>query len=272
MVLQSRERGRFRHRPLLSAALLAAFILARGGPPAAAGEAAEEDGRVKAVIDGDTLKLADGREVRLAGILAPKPPLDAAPGRHWPLAERATAALAELALGRTVRLAYGVHKSDRYGRLVAQLHRDDGLWLEGELLARGMARVLSHKDDRTLVPEMLAREEEARAARRGLWAVRSFAVLAPQEARRHLESFELVEGSVGRVSHAGSRTFLHMGADGRDGFTAVLLPESRHLFAAAGLAPDAFAGKRLRVRGFLRWWNGPIIEVDHPEQIELLQP
>jgi len=36
---------------------------------------------------------------------------------------------------------------------------------------------------------------------------------------------------------------------------------------------EAFpSGKRVRVRGFLRWWQGAIIEVDHPEQIEVLGP
>ena len=29
-------------------------------------------------------------------------------------------------------------------------------------------------------------------------------------------------------------------------------------------------GKRIRVRGWLRSWNGPQIEASHPEQIELL--
>ena len=29
-------------------------------------------------------------------------------------------------------------------------------------------------------------------------------------------------------------------------------------------------GKRIRVRGWLRSYNGPVIDVTHPEQIELL--
>ncbi|MFI4985999.1 MAG: thermonuclease family protein [Alphaproteobacteria bacterium] len=254
---------------VFAAGLGSAAALAAAAAPAAA---ADETGSVKSVIDGDTLELADGRTVRLVGITAPKPPLDAEPGRRWPLAERATATLKELALGRALRLVYGGRKSDRYGRLLAQLYRDDGLWLQGELLARGVARVFSHKDNRALVADMLAREREAREARRGLWAVRGFTVLEPQEARRHLESFELVEGSVERVARAGSRDYLRMGADPKSGFTAVLLPESRRLFAAAGLSADGYAGRRVRVRGVLRWWDGAIIEVTHPEQIELVTP
>ena len=282
MELPSRERGRFRHVPRLRTALLAAALACLGAAspnPARAAPsaprdvlAAEETARVKAIVDGDTLALEDGRIVRLSGIMAPKPPLDAEAGRHWPLAERASAALRELALGQEVRLVYAGPKSDRYGRLVAQVYRADGTWLEGELLARGLARVLTHKDDRALAAAMLERERAARDKRRGLWATRAFQVLTPDEARRHLESFELVEGKVEQVTRSGGREFLRMGQDGRSGFTAVLLPESKHLFAAAGIAPDSLAGRRVRVRGFIRWWQGPIIEVSYPEQLELVGP
>jgi hypothetical protein len=41
-------------------------------------------------------------------------------------------------------------------------------------------------------------------------------------------------------------------------------------FAAAGIDLKGLSGKRLRVRGFLGWRNGPMIEASHPEQIELL--
>ena len=282
MELPSRERGPLRRLPpTLSVALallvaaLAAFALSAAERARAASTeapASEESARVSAVVDGETLELADGRGLRLMGIIVPMPPLDAEPGRRWPLAERASAALRELALGRTVRLVFEGPRSDRYGRLLAQVYRDDGLWLEGELIARGLARVLTHKDARALAAEMLAREREAREHRRGLWATRAFRVLAPEEARRHLDSFELVEGKIESVRKSGTREFLRMGGDQGSGCTAILLPEGRRLFAQAGMRGEALSGRRVRVRGFLRWWNGPVIEVDHPEQIEVLGP
>jgi micrococcal nuclease len=41
-------------------------------------------------------------------------------------------------------------------------------------------------------------------------------------------------------------------------------------FTAAGIDLTVRAGKRLRVRGWVMWRNGPMIEATHPEQIELL--
>ena len=42
------------------------------------------------------------------------------------------------------------------------------------------------------------------------------------------------------------------------------------VFKAAGIDPKALAGKKLRVRGWVEWRNGPMIHATHAEQIELL--
>ena len=34
---------------------------------------------------------------------------------------------------------------------------------------------------------------------------------------------------------------------------------------------DSYEGGRVRVRGWLKSFNGPMIEVTHPEQIEILK-
>ncbi len=281
MMLQSCRDARGGAANQLAAAMLATWLLAAGGAFAAESAASAPQAiaaltpggtaRVAKAIDGDTLALEDGRALRLAGIMAPKPPLDAAEGRSWPLAEAATAALAELAKGQIVTLAFDRRRTDRYGRLLAQLTREDGLWLQGELLARGMARVATTAGNRALAALMLAREAEAREARRGIWLSRAFELRAPEEARFHVESFEIVEGGVTATGHLAGRATLLLGADAKDGLTIALLPESRRLFRETGLDPQTLTGRRLRVRGFIRWWNGPLIEVSHPEQIELLE-
>jgi micrococcal nuclease len=132
--------------------------------------------------------------------------------------------------------------------------------------------VMTSPDNRALAKPMLAREAEAREAGRGIWASRAFALRKPEEARRHVESFEIVEGRVSAVGHLAGRSTLLLGTDARDGLTIALLPESRRLFREAGLDAQSLDGRRLRVRGWIRWWNGPLIEVSHPEQIEVLAP
>ncbi|HZD25183.1 MAG TPA: thermonuclease family protein [Alphaproteobacteria bacterium] len=258
---------------LLLAIVPAAAAVADPAPVLPPGLSPGGAGRAVAVVDGDTLVLDDGRQVRLVGIQAPKLPLGRPGFRAWPLAGEAKAALVALAQGRSLRLAFGGQRIDRYGRVLAHLQRvDDDLWLQGELLRRGLARVYSFRDNRAAVPEMLQLERAARAAGRGIWSDPWYAVLTPDEAGRHLDSFQLVEGVVRRAAVVRGRLYLNFGADWRRDFTVSVGPADLRLFDAAGFPAPELEGRRLRVRGWLREYNGPLIEATHPEQIELLAP
>lgn len=256
----------------LRVALLVGLLL---GPAVARAEgagdlAAAGTAQVSEILDGDTVALADGRRVRLVGIAAPSPPLGRPEEARWPLADAAKAALSELALHRTVELRLGGAATDRYGRTLAHLYREDGVWLQGELLRRGLARVASLADNRALVPEMLALEGEARAARRGIWRERYYAIRRPEEAARFIESFQLVEGTIVEATKVKGQVFLNFGPDWRTAFTIHLPRSALPLFKESGIAPLDLQGERVRVRGWLRFDRRPIVDVTHPEQIEFL--
>lgn len=246
---------------------LACAAAALAAAPAPAAEPVSQ-GRVVAVTDGDTVTLAGGAEVRLVGIQAPKLPLGRAGFAAWPLAEEAKAAAEALCLNREVRLDYGGRAVDRYGRLLAQLHTADGVWVQGAMLERGMARVYTFADNRTLAAEMLAREASARAARRGIWADPFYAVRrADDPARIPRDRFELVEGTVRAAAVVRGRGYLNFGADRRTDFTATIAPRALKSFAAI----DTYRGRTIRVRGWVESRDGPMIEATHPEQIEILR-
>ncbi|MBP2232364.1 endonuclease YncB(thermonuclease family) [Azospirillum agricola] len=230
--------------------------------------------RVTAVLDGDTLELEDGRRIRLAGIEAAKPPRNAPSDeeRRWPLAEAAAAALSELALGRLVT-THGETAPDRHGRTMAHLLRDDGLWLQAEMLARGHARVHTRPDARAYAREMLATEDGARGARRGLWRTRVYAVrdADPGALARDRDSFQIVEGRVLRVSKTGGEAYLDFGEDWRTDVTVHISRPVMRDFAKAGIDPLSYEGRRVRVRGWIGLRSGPMIDITHPEQIERLE-
>ncbi|CAO3448992.1 hypothetical protein [Azospirillum largimobile] len=240
-----------------------------------AGSASAEPLRVTAVLDGDTLELEDGRRVRLAGIEAAKPPRHANPtdGRVWPLAEAATRALSELALGRRVAL-HGPAPIDRHGRLLAHLVREDGLWLQSALVVRGLARVHTRPDARAYAAELLAGEDAARTAGRGLWRSRVYAVrdaADPDDLARDRDGFQLVEGVVLAISKSGGEAWLDFGTDWRSDVTVHIGRAAMREVTRAGIDPLSFEGRRVRVRGWITLRNGPMIEITHPEQIEKLE-
>ena len=222
---------------------------------------------VGAVVDGGEIALADGRRVRLVGIEAPHPAT--AHTRAWPYAAEAKAALEKLVLGREVELRFAGNRRDRYGRILAHVFVGKR-WVQGEMIRRGLARVASAADNRLGVAEMLAREERARQARRGIWRDHFYAVRAADEAGRYGGSFQIVEGAVVDTAKVEGQLFVNFGADWRTAFSLRLPPETLRLFRVEGLDAAALKGTRLRVRGWIRGSERPIIDVSHPEQIERL--
>lgn len=218
-----------------------------------------EKASVRAVLDGGTVTLSDGRSVVLVGIAVPR-------GRQ-PFADKAKSALEKMLVGREVELRYAGNRVDRHGRVLTQLFIGKR-WVEGEMLNRGLARVESAADNRTGIADMLAREAKARRARRGLWRDGYYAVRRAEEAGRFAESFQLVEGRLIAVGHAEGAVFLNFAEDWHRGFSLRLAPETVRLFRAEGIDPAALTGKRVRVRGFIHGSERPTIDITHPEQIE----
>lgn len=238
-------------------------------------------GTVKNIIDGRTFALDDGREVRLAAIEAPPLPApqdeDAAPGGR-----AARAALDALAGGEAVVLRRAAIATDRYQRLVAYVYtqRDgDEIFVQGELLAAGAARLGDTVGNAACAKELTRREAAARAAKLGLWADPYYDVLRADEPADVLAQrgrFALVEGTVESVHESGASIYVNFGRRWAEDFAVTILKRNARSFAAAGLDPFGLAGRRVLVRGWIEARGStaggaagsPRIEAAHPEQIE----
>jgi endonuclease YncB( thermonuclease family) len=229
-----------------------------------------ETAKVVEVIDGDTVTLDSGAEVRLVGIQSPKLPLNRRNFKEWPLAREAKEELEKLVLGQRVTLWYGGARGDRHGRTLAHIKTDDGTWAQGEMLGRGLARVYTFPDNRAVADELLGREAAARQTKRGIWALGYYKVLDAEGKVGPPDTYQLVEGTVTKAANVRGRVFLNFGTDYREDFTATISPRDVRIFTSSGLDPAALEGKRVRLRGWLYDRNGPAMDVTHPEQVELL--
>src|SRR5262249_34392776 len=202
-------------------------------------------------------------------IQAPKLPLGRPGYATWPLAPEAKAELVDLVLGREVMLGFGGARRDRNGGVLAHLFRAaDGLWIQGEMLARGLARVYTFADNRALASALYAQELNARSSRRGLWALPYYAILTADQALSARDSFALIEGQVHDARIVRGTGYLNFGPDWKTDFTIRIRPKALQLFTKEGIAVPSYSGRRVRVRGWVESLNGPMIEVTHPEQIE----
>ena len=248
-------------------------------PAVSCGGAEIARGAVGRVIDGRTFVLDDGREVRLAAIEVPPltPPMQtgAAPG-----GAAAKEALEALAGGDEVVLRRAEVLSDRYGRLVAYAYavRDgDELFVQGELIASGFARVAERAGNRACAAELVHREAAARQAKLGLWADPYYQVLnaeTPADVLAHKGRFALVEGKVVSVRESGATIYVNFGRRWSEGFAVTISKRNERIFAAAGLDLKSLTGRLVRVRGWVEERGAgdtggrPEIEAAHPEQIE----
>ncbi|MEN3950131.1 thermonuclease family protein [Iodidimonas sp. SYSU 1G8] len=259
-----------------AALLLATVMVARPGIAAAfatlPADATTGTGqaRVVSVTDGDTLVLDNGVTVRLVGLQAPKLPLDRPNFREWPLAREAKRALEELVLNKRLTLHPATTPTDRWQRTLAHLSRDDGLWVQGEMLRLGWARMYTFPDNRMLASSMRGLEREARAARRGIWRHPYYAVLTPAGAIKALNTFQLVEGKVVDAAEVKGRVYLNFGEDWKTDFTIMVPAKVKRALARQGDDPVSLEGRTVRVRGWLKSYNGPMVELTHPEQLEVL--
>ena len=223
-----------------------------------------EVGRVVEVTSGDSLTLDTGLQVRLAGIEAP-----------WgdePFAAEARAGLARLAEGKRVQLLYGGARRSKYGRALAQVKLTQGdLWLEQALLRRGLARVRTWADNRAMAPALLEDEAYARNRGLGLWRLPRYRVLLPRETEG-APGFQIVEGRVRRTTPGDDAVSLEFMDGAGERFTAAIDPKAIGDFETVGKAPGQLVGEPVRLRGPIRYGpDGPVMRLDHPEQVELLK-
>ena len=228
-----------------------------------------ETGRVSEVSGPLSLVLETGAgplEVRLAELDVPQSGGEAGSGSEG---------LQNRAQGQEVRLAYDGLRRDRYDRAIAQAYRiEDGAWLQAALVSAGEARVLSHKGNHQAAHALLELEAGAREAGLGIWADPANQVrdTHPDALAQDIGSVQLVEGRVVEVTRLRSgRTYINFGLDYRTDFTVVVEAADEAAFEEAGRPLADLAGQRIRVRGWLEAENGPLMRIDHPERIEVLE-
>jgi len=189
---------------------------------------------VSSVTDGDTLRLKDGRRVRLIGINAPEmnPP--------QPYAREAKRAVeAFIPKDSRVQLVLDRESRDKYGRVLGHIFNAKGENLEAHLLVRGLAWHVAVPPNLSLADCLANAQRAARTQKIGLWRGDT----VPAEAVRH-GGFQRVQGRVERVTFSKAWWLNFEG-----GLAAVIYPEHQHRFKKREMM--RLEGRELEVRGWV---------------------
>lgn len=230
---------------LKKASLVGAFFVAlTAGGQALAFCPVESDLKqyaVRNIVDGDTVRLSDGRSVRLLGINAPEVGRKGAGDE--PYAVAATRRLRELIgqSGNMVGLVAGTEKRDNYGRTLAHLYDRKGNNLESILLQEGLAWQTVIAPNTLLAGCHAAAEQQARDEARGLW--RKPVIQPTGDISK--PGFALVRGTVRSVERNGGGVWLEM-----PGSFVVQIP-GKHLHYFDWSTLQSLEGKDVEARGWV---------------------
>ena len=162
---------------------------------------------VEKVFDGDTVKLADGRKIRLLGINAPevqhKGQATEAGGesaKNW---------LTQKLKNKKVRLVKDVEETDKYKRVLAHLFTENKDHINLQLIELGLAAVNIYPPNVLYAEQFTAAGLKAEQAKRGIWQQNAYMAIPVEKlAVSHQSGWLRVVGKV-TVSRQ-SRKFVYL--------------------------------------------------------------
>ncbi|WP_268799198.1 thermonuclease family protein [Pseudomonas huanghezhanensis] len=232
-------------RLLKKASLTGAFFMSAIWLPAASAlcpaPASLPTAQVQRVVDGDTLRLVDGRSVRMIGINTPETGKKGQTSQPFAdAAKRRLQALVDQGDGQ-VSVRVGEQATDHYGRTLANVFGRDGANLEAQLLAEGLGFLVAVSPNVALVDCQQSAEQVARRAGLGLW--RNAQVQSPDQIATG--GFALISGRVTDVQRNKGGTWIEFG----DALVLRIAPELASQFDNAMLA--RLKGQQVEVRGWV---------------------
>lgn len=232
--------------------------------------------KVIKVIDGDTVRLSNGKLLRYIGIDTPEVRHKTPEGfvyQPQAFSLEAKELNRQLVEGKPVRIEYDVEKSDKYERalgycFVQTLPRRE-VMVNELILEEGLGVLLTMPPNVKYVDRFVQAQTFARAQKKGIWA--TYEPIRADEAAAYIGKIAAVQGRVSSCYDSGKAIFLNFGGVSKTGFTAVIFKKDAVRFQKKGIFPCSYRGKRVEVLGKVKEYRGPEIIVRDPSQITVIE-
>ncbi|MGE8152186.1 thermonuclease family protein [Pseudomonas vancouverensis] len=196
---------------------------------------------VQRVVDGDTLRLSDGRSVRMIGLNTPELGKKGRSDEPFAVAARKRLEALVAASDGRVGLLPGKEGKDHYGRTLAHVYGADGANLEAQMLAEGLGFQVAVAPNVDLVACQQAAERSARQAGLGIW--RQSPVLKAEQI--NASGFAVLSGRVSKVQRNRGGIWIEL----QDAVVLRVAPNLLGSFDAAAL--ERLQGKQIEARGWV---------------------
>lgn len=196
---------------------------------------------VQRVVDGDTLRLSDGRSVRMIGLNTPELGKKGRSDEPFAVAARGRLEALVAASDGRVGLLPGKESKDHYGRTLAHVYSADGANLEAQMLAEGLGFLVAIPPNVDLVACQQAAERSARQAGLGVW--RQSPVLKADQISA--AGFAVLSGRVSKVQRNRGGVWIEL----QDSVVLRVAPNLLARFDASSL--QRLEGRQIEARGWV---------------------
>lgn len=129
--------------------------------------------KVSKITDGDTFYVttssSEKYKIRLIGIDAPETRNVGVKVRKEYFGNEAKIFVTQLLKNKKVKLTFDVQKTDRYGRVLAYVYLENGIFLNQYLVEKGYAVVSTFPPNVKFVEKFTQAERNARKLKLGMW-------------------------------------------------------------------------------------------------------
>ncbi len=229
--------------------------------------------KVRYVIDGDTVKLANGETLRYIGIDTPETKIKEGGEfiyKPQPFALEAKNLNKKLVEGKTVSIEFDVEKKDTYGRLLGYCFLKDGTFVNNELVKNGLATIYTYPPNVKYTNLLYKSQVTAREQKQGLWG--AYETITADKVSSYLNQIRTVRGTVKNTRQTKKCFFLNFDTPKGKKFKIVIFKNTHNYFSDKGIDLETFyTGKTIEVSGRIRRYkNSYEIIANTPEDIKII--
>ena len=250
----------FKYLLFIVVLLVAASAAAQGCAP----DHIDEFARITYVYDGDTVRLDDGRHIRLIGINAAETGKDGRPSE--PYADEARDALSALLKPNTrVGIRFDSERRDTYHRWLAHLYTSGSQSVEAWVLENGYAALIAVPPNLWNIDCYREAEMRARTQHKGIWSL-SYDNADILSLKSDSHPFHIIEGTVRHIGETDKSVWLDLESG------IALRIDRRDLSYFDGVNLQGLLDERVIARGWMYQGKGQaVMRIRHPVALQLLQ-
>jgi hypothetical protein len=224
-------------------------------------------GKVTEIPNTETIRLAldKGGEFTLDNIRVPVQ-----------FSSQAMAYLRKRILNKTVGLyapaSADGNYADAHGKIRVHVMTESARWVQAEMISLGIAYAYSTQDRPNLVTALYKTETVARFKNVGIWGNKTLMLKNSQTIADGVGSFQVYEGMITEVEKTLHGHFITFNKD-LAGDLRAFIDKAHALEIQENIYPyflNTLKGINVRLHGWVENNNGPVMKINHAQQIEIL--